>query len=122
MPSVDLCNLDCAGNLHMSVSESLAAPRNRLLAALPAEDYQRLVPHLELVMLSTEQILCDFGELPDYVYFPLQSAISVVNLMADGSMTEVGLIGQEGMVGIQVILGGSTMPYQSFVQVADSAM
>ena len=107
----------------MSVSKRVGMPENRLLAALSISEYQHLVPHLEFVSLSLKQILYDSGEVLRYVYFPNNQAIvSLVSTMENGSTVEVGLVGNEGMVGIPVILGGNCTTNQAIVQMAGSAM
>ncbi len=107
----------------MSVSKRTSMPENRLLAALSASEYQRLVPHLEFVSLPLKQILYDSGELLRYVYFPNnQTIVSLVSTMEDGSTVEVGLVGNEGMVGIPVILGGNSTTNEAVVQMAGNAM
>jgi CRP-like cAMP-binding protein len=107
----------------MSVSQGRHEPiKNRLLPALPADEYQRLVPDLKFVSLSLEQVLYESGEPIRYVYFPHQALVSLVSTMEDGSTVEVGLVGSEGLVGIPVFLGGNTTTNRAFVQVADSGM
>lgn len=92
----------------MSVSKDSSLPRkNRLLAALPDQDYQRLIPHLELVSLPRHQVLYDVGEAIAHVYFPTQGMVSLVSIMTDGAIVEVGLTGIEGMVGMPVCWGGN---------------
>lgn len=78
---------------------------NRLLTALCAEDYERLIPHLELVKLSHQQILYDSGELIEHVYFPNQALVSLVSIMENGDIVEVGLVTKQGMVGMPVCWG-----------------
>lgn len=95
---------------------------NRLLNALPAEDYQRLTFHLQSVTLSLGQMLYQPNEPIEYVYFPDQAIVSLVTVMEDGTTMEVSLVGQEGMVGIPAILGGHTTNTRAIVQVADGAM
>jgi CRP-like cAMP-binding protein len=80
---------------------------NRLLAALPREEYERLAPHLEAVSLPLSQILFMPEDKLSHVYFPTTSIVSLLTDLEDGSGIEVGLVGREGMVGISVILGGS---------------
>ena len=63
---------------------------NRLLAALPTQEYQRLVPYLEGVSFSIKQPIYEAGEPIEYVYFPTQGLISIVTAMEDGSVIEVG--------------------------------
>ncbi|HEX8145473.1 MAG TPA: Crp/Fnr family transcriptional regulator [Pyrinomonadaceae bacterium] len=80
---------------------------NRLLAALPREEYERLAPALEEVSLSLSQILFRPGDEIGHAYFPTTSIVSLLTDLEDGSGMEVGLVGREGLVGISVILGGS---------------
>lgn len=96
--------------------------KNRLLAALPAEEYERLVPHLELVSLQLNQILYEFGEPIEYVYFPHQGIVSLLSVLEDGSTVEAGMVGNDGMVGLPVILGGNKTSNQALVQVASNGM
>lgn len=80
---------------------------NHLLAAMPAAEYERLAPHLELVQLKLSQVLFRPEEVIQYAYFPNSAIISLLTDLSDGSGMEVGLVGKEGMAGISVILGGS---------------
>ncbi len=105
----------------MSMSNApLKSIENRLLAALPVEEYQRLIPHMERVSLPFQKVLCEPTEPIRHVYFPHQGIVSLVATMLNGSTVEVGLVGNEGMVGIPVFLGGNTTTTRSFVQVAGS--
>ncbi|MEH1954124.1 Crp/Fnr family transcriptional regulator [Nostoc sp.] len=107
----------------MSLDKNLLQqPSNKLLAALPASDYQRLAPHLKLVSLEVPQILYQAGELIAHVYFPEQGAISIVTTMEDGSTVEAGIVSNQGMVGIPVILGDKTTTTTALVQVSGAAM
>ena len=104
----------------MSVSNATKKTiENRLLAALPDDSYQRLVPHLERVSLERDQVIYEPGEPIRHVYFPHQAIVSLVSTMSDGSTVEVGVVGNEGMVGIPVVLGGNTTTTRAFVQVPD---
>lgn len=100
----------------------LSTPINQLLAALPAEDYRRLLPHLEAISLPLAEVLYEAGGPINHVYFPNQSVVSLVATLEDGSIIEVGLVGREGMVGIPVFMGGNTTTTRAIVQVADGAM
>ncbi|MEH1829946.1 MAG: Crp/Fnr family transcriptional regulator [Nostoc sp.] len=103
--------------------ENTFKPRvNKLLAALSTSDYQRLVPHLKLVSLSTRQVIYEPKEPIAHVYFPQHAVVSIVSSMEDGSMVEVGIVSNEGMVGIPVILGGNTTTTKAFVQVSGAAV
>ncbi|MGF2035116.1 MAG: Crp/Fnr family transcriptional regulator [Nostoc sp. CmiVER01] len=97
-------------------------PANHLLAALPVSDYERLIPHLKLVTLSNRQVLYQPGEPIIQVYFPNKAVVSIITTMEDGSTVEAGLVSNEGMVGIPVILGDDTTITTASVQIPDSAM
>ena len=94
-------------------------PINRLLAALPTEDYQRLVPHLQPVELPQYKILYNAGENYSYAYFPSNSIISIVAIMENGSTIEVGMVGKEGMIGLPIILDTQSTNLTTMVQVGD---
>ena len=94
----------------------------KLLAALPDSDYQRLIPHMKLVPLSNRQVLYQTGEPITQVYFPNKAVVSIVSTMEDGSTVKVGLVSNEGMVGMPVILGNNTTITTAFVQIPDTAM
>ncbi|AUB40148.1 cAMP-binding domain of CRP or a regulatory subunit of cAMP-dependent protein kinases [Nostoc flagelliforme CCNUN1] len=107
----------------MSLNKNaLDQPANHLLATLPASDYERLVPHLKLVLLSSRQILHEAGERIAQVYFPNKAVVSIITTMEDGSTVEAGLVSNEGMVGIPVILGDNITTTTALVQIPDSAM
>lgn len=80
---------------------------NRLLAALPVEEYERVLPHLEPFSLSLGQILFRPDDQIHHVHFPTTAVVSLLTDLEDGSGMEVGLVGLEGMVGVSAILGGS---------------
>ena len=103
---------------------SNASPQavNRLLAALPDAEYQRLIPHLEHVWLPFQKVLYEVGEPIEYVYFPHRAIVSALSTMEDGSMVEVGLVGNDGIVGIPAALGDNIATTTTTVQVPDSAM
>jgi CRP-like cAMP-binding protein len=95
---------------------------NRLLAALPQEEYECLLPFLEHVSFDLGEVIYESGEHLDYVYFPTTSIISLLYLMEDGSSAEMGLAGNEGVVGIALFMGGDTMPNRAVVQSAGDAV
>ncbi|MBD2104113.1 Crp/Fnr family transcriptional regulator [Leptolyngbya sp. FACHB-261] len=95
--------------------------QNQILSVLPREEYERLAPHLQLVSLTQGEFLYAPGEPIEYVYFPNQGVISLVLTLEDGSMGEVGLIGQEGMVGLAVIWGNLPPTSQAQVQLPGDA-
>ncbi len=83
--------------------------QNDLLAALPKDVLAQLMPDLELIDLSTEKELYEFGRTRNYVYFPTTAIISLLYIMEDGSSTELAVIGHEGMLGIALIFGDSLL-------------
>jgi CRP-like cAMP-binding protein len=94
----------------------LASEPNRLLAAIPESEYQCLAPHLEIVDLETRKILAWPNEPIRYVYFPRDSVVALLVPMEDGSGVEGACVGNEGMIGLEVFLGGGVVN-QEFVQV-----
>ena len=89
------------------------------MAALPTEDYQRLLPDLQAIELPQHQILYHAGEDYDYAYFPSYSIVSTVAIMENGSTTEIGVIGNEGMVGLPIVLETGYTNSTAIVQVGD---
>src|ERR1700691_4726676 len=95
--------------------------QNRLLVALPSDDYDRLLPHLEKVSLQLRDVLYEAYGPITHVYFPLTGVISLV--IADGDSTlEVGIIGNEGMVGTPVFLGADRSPTRAIAQIPGEAL
>lgn len=103
-------------SLHASLS------RNRILAALPERERERLLQHMRKVLLQRGQILIAPGEPITGAYFPLDSMISLVTLMRDGLMTEAGTVGCEGVLGLPVLFGVGVTPMQSMVQIPGEAV
>jgi CRP-like cAMP-binding protein len=95
--------------------------QNRLLAALPADEYERLRSHLQPVSFSLGEVVYEFAGQLDYVFFPTTSIITLLYTMENGSTAEMGLTGNDGVVGIAVFMGGGTMPNRAVVQSAGSA-
>jgi len=104
------------------MSEASPQAVNRLLAALPDAEYQRLVPHLERVPLPVKQVLHKRGESIEYVYFPHRAIVSLISTPEEGSKVEVGLVGNEGLVGIPAVLGDNIATTTAIVQREDSGM
>ena len=106
----------------MSHPEGLSQPNaNRLLAALPAEDYERLLPSLKTVTFSLGDVIYESQGRMEFVYFPTTSHVSLLYTMLNGSTAEVGLVGDEGLVGIALFMGGDTTPNRAIVQGAGDA-
>jgi CRP-like cAMP-binding protein len=95
--------------------------RNRLLLALPHADYLALLPDLEAVVLAHGAILFEARERIRYVYFPQRCVVSLLTAAGNGPGVEVGLVGNEGMVGLTVYLGATTASTQAVLQVPDGA-
>ncbi|WPF89617.1 Crp/Fnr family transcriptional regulator [Cyanobacterium aponinum AL20118] len=94
---------------------------NQLLNNLPLSEYQRLLPHLQEVMLVSGSVLHEPYDAINYAYFPVSAMISLVSIMEDGSTTEIGLIGNEGMIGVPIFLGGEYTISRAIVQMAGSS-
>lgn len=104
----------------MTVSKH-AAPANRLLAALPSLSRQKFLASCEPVEVSTANILCEAGERIRYVYFPIDCVIYLITTLGDGARLEVGIIGDEGMLGIPLILGVTDWSQRAVVQGSGAA-
>src|SRR5881396_2043295 len=102
----------------ISTSAWQTPSQNRLLAALPAADFARLQPHLELVSLPLGWAVYEAGGTQGYVYFPIDSIVSLLYVMEDGSSAEIAVTGNEGLVGIALFMGGETTPSRAVVQSA----
>jgi CRP-like cAMP-binding protein len=101
---------------------SLLAPeRNHLLAALPPEDLERLRPGLKLVSLALGDALYESGAALHHVFFPVDAIVSLLYVMADGASAEIAVVGNEGIVGVSLFMGGETTPSRAVVQSAGYA-
>src|ERR1700712_4168847 len=105
-----------------AVNPTLPLCENHLLSLLSADDYGSLVPLLELVDLSPKQVLGERGKPYSFIYFPCSAVVSVLALMSDGTMVEVGTIGNEGFYGIDVLAGGKDAIETTICQIAGKAM
>lgn len=94
---------------------------NRILTALPVEEFERLAPHLEEVKLNLGDVISRPDEKIEHVYFPKRGTISVCAITEDGSQVEVGVIGNEGMFGLPIFFKTNTAPLQAMVQMPDGA-
>jgi CRP-like cAMP-binding protein len=95
---------------------------NRLLAALPREEYARLSPHLELVRLTPGKILYNAGDVVHHAFFPKAGMICLLSTTESGRTIEVGMIGNEGTSGIALILRSAVTPCRVMVQLAGNAI
>lgn len=104
------------------MSHSLVEPTgNHLLARLPHEEYERLLPHLEHVSFALGEVIYESGGQMGYIYFPTTAIISLLYMMENGSSAEMGVAGNEGLVGIALFMGGNTVPNRAVVQSAGEA-
>jgi len=95
----------------MSLSVTPPYPHdNRLLATLPHEDAERLLPQLTPVPLALGDVLYEPDRPMAYLYFPTTAVVSLIYTMVDGTTAEMGLVGNEGVVGIALFMGGDTTP------------
>jgi CRP-like cAMP-binding protein len=98
------------------------ARKNRLLAAVPDAVLNDWLPHFELVELAFGTVLYDDGELLSHIYFPIDAMISYVQPLEDGSLIELAVISNEGMVGVSVVLGSRTASGCAIAQVAGRSL
>jgi CRP-like cAMP-binding protein len=92
-----------------------------LLASLPDADLKRVQSRLELVPLPLNRIVYENGEISNYAYFPADCIVSLLNVMQNGDPAEIAMVGNEGVVGLALFMGGTTMPHRAVVQAAGSA-
>jgi CRP-like cAMP-binding protein len=99
-----------------------ADPRqNRLLAALPEDEWTRWLPHLEAVEMPLGKVLYESGSTLSHVYFPTTSIVSLLYVMEDGASAEIAVVGHEGIVGVSLFMGGQSTPSRAVVQSAGHA-
>lgn len=94
---------------------------NRLLAVLPETEWGRIGPHLVQMDLSLGQVIYESGDRLDHVYFPCTAIVSLLYVMEDGASAEIAVVGNEGLVGIALFMGGETTPSRAVVQSAGTA-
>lgn len=95
--------------------------QNQLLAALPPDEYARVGPHLELAEITLGEALAEPDRRMEDVYFPSTSIVSLLCVMEDGDTGEIAVVGNEGVVGISLFMGGETTPSRAVVQSAGQA-
>lgn len=103
----------------MSVKSS--PQQNHLLAALPTEVQDRLTPYLELLSLPLGKVIYESGDALRHVYFPTDSIVSLLYVMENGASAEISVVGNEGLVGVAVFMGGESTPSRAIVQSAGHA-
>jgi len=105
-------------NMTPALSGKHSPRQNHLLGALPAKDYDRLLPDLELVPLPLGWAVYEAGGHLGYLYFPTTSIVSLLYVMEDGSSAEIAVTGHDGLVGIALFMGGESTPSRAVVQSA----
>jgi len=105
-----------------ALSRAASSAANSLLAAVPRQDYQRLLPELEPVTLTYGEVLYQPGQRLRHVYFPSDAHVSMLVVVDGGKALEVGLVGREGMVGIALALGVEHSPVRALVQGTGTAL
>src|SRR5687768_3133358 len=94
---------------------------NHILDALPAEERDRLFPHLSFVSMPLGMVLYESGETLRHIYFPTDCIVSLLYVMKDGASAEIAVVGNEGAVGVSLFMGGETTPSRAIVQSAGQA-
>jgi CRP-like cAMP-binding protein len=100
----------------LGIASGPSPRQNRLLAALPPEDYERLLNDLELVPMLVGDVVCESGAQMSHAFFPTTAIVSLQYVMENGSSAEIAGVGNEGLVGIPLIMGGETTLSRSIVQ------
>ena len=95
--------------------------QNHLLAALPGEVQTRLFPHLEPVTLPLGKVLYESGDTLRHVYFPTDAIVSLLYVMESGASAEISVVGNEGLIGVALFMGGESTPSRAIVQSGGSA-
>jgi CRP-like cAMP-binding protein len=95
--------------------------QNHLLNALPAEDFERLVPNLKLVQLTLGEVLYESGGRQRRVFFPTDAIVSLLYMLVNGASAEIAVVGNEGIIGVSIFMGGETTPSRAVVQSAGYA-
>ena len=111
-------SLPAAGRARNPVLAQHSPRQNHLLSALPSSDYERIAAHLELVALKLGDVLYEPGIQLRYVYFPTTAIVSLLYVMEDGASAEIAIVGNEGILGISLFMGGETTPSRAVVQSA----
>ncbi len=99
------------------VTATAPDPRlNHILRRLPATEYERLLPDLKLVPMPRKWTMSESGDHENYLHFPTSGIVSLIYDLEDGSSSEVALVGNEGMIGISIYMGGESLPSSTEVQ------
>lgn len=106
-------------DMSKNMTGAVVAPepkQNSILASLPAQDYARLLPDLHLVEMPLRWTMSESGDHVNFLHFPISGIVSLIYTLEDGSSSETALVGNEGLVGISIFMGGDSMPTSTEVQ------
>ena len=104
----------------MTIDFASTAKNNQLLATLPDAVWERMLPNLELVNMPLGQVLYESGAMLSHVYFPTTAIVSLLYVLENGASAEIAVVGNEGIVGISLFMGGESTPSRAVVQSAGS--
>ncbi len=105
----------------MSISETQSALQNHLLASLSPAEQQRILQHLDPVEMPLGKVLYESGDALRHVYFPTDCIVSLLYVLENGASAEIAVVGNEGLIGIALFMGGETTPNRAIVQSAGNA-
>lgn len=121
LSSTPLTCANSVGSVLNKLSATVSHNQNHLLAALPEAEFHRLLPHLEVVNLRLGDVLHESGGKLAYAYFPTSAIISLHYLLENGGSSEIAGIGNEGVLGVNLLMGGDTTPSRAVIQTAGLA-
>ncbi|MGY8903130.1 MAG: Crp/Fnr family transcriptional regulator [Burkholderiales bacterium] len=108
--------------MNSSLHATNPSPRlNKILALLPDDEYANLLPELELIEMPQGWTIAHSGDHVRYIHFPTSGIVSMIYQLENGSASEIALVGNEGMIGISVYMGGDSVPSSTTVQFAGQA-
>jgi CRP-like cAMP-binding protein len=116
-----LSSLPLKGKQPRAAPARQSTHQNHLLAALPVSDLKRLASHMELIPMRLGDVLYESGDKLRYVYFPTTAIVSLLYVMEDGASAEIAIVGNEGILGISLFMGGESTPSRAVVQSAGHA-
>jgi CRP-like cAMP-binding protein len=103
------------------ISQSFATQQNHILASLPTGVFERVLPQLKLVPMELGKVLYESGDTLRNVFFPTNCIVSLLYVLQDGASAEISVVGNEGLIGIALFMGGETTPSRAIVQSAGHA-
>ncbi len=98
------------------MSSSHCPRQNHLIDAFSSAEYERLLPHLELVSMPLGRVLYESGDELHHAYFPTTCIVSKLYVMENGASAEIAVVGNDGIIGVSLFMGGGTMPNRAVVQ------